>query len=81
MYKCLQPASLNLNVKILSRFPKIRNEIAKTVDLATLSKELLLVEIQKLAVKETIVIRMQQSMRKLEQAHSETISAFAHRPD
>ena len=58
MYWCLQPAGLNLNVKILSRFPKIRGEIAETIDLATLSKELLLVEIQKLAVKETNVIRM-----------------------
>ena len=76
--RCLQPASLSLNVKILSRFPKIRGEIAETVDLATLSEELLLVEIQKLAVKETNVIRMRQSMRKLEQAHSESISAFPH---
>ena len=35
----------SLNVKILSRFPKIRGEIAETVQLATLSKELLLAEI------------------------------------
>ena len=76
MYRCLQPPSLNLNVKILSRFPKIRGEVAETVDLANLSEELLLVETQKLAVKETNVIRMRQSMRKLEQAHSESISAF-----
>ena len=81
MYRCLQPAGLNLNVKILSRFPKIRGEIAETVDLAKLSEELLLAEIQKLAVRETNVIRMRQSMRKLEQAHSESISAFAHRLD
>ena len=58
MYRCLQPASLNLNVKILSRFPKIRGEIAETVQLATLSKELLLAKIQKLAVREINVIRM-----------------------
>ena len=74
----MSPASLNLNVKILSRFPKIRSEIAETVQLATLSEELLLAEIQKLAVRETNVIRMRQSMRKLEQAHSESISAFVH---
>ena len=51
MYKCLQPASLNLNVKILSIFPKIRGDIAETVDLANLSEELLLVEILKLQPK------------------------------
>ena len=45
MYRCLQPAGLNLNVKILSRFPKIRGDIAETVDLANLSEELLLAEI------------------------------------
>ena len=78
MYRCLQPANLNLNVKILSRFPKIRGEIAETIDLATQSEELLLVEIQKLVVKEINVIRMRQSMRKLEQAHSESISALVH---
>ena len=81
MYRCLQPACLNLNVKLLSRFPKIRGEIAETVKLATLSEELLLAEIQKLTVRKTNVIRMQQSMRKLEQAHSESISAFTHRLD
>ena len=48
MYRCLQPASLSLNVKILLRFPKIRGEIAETVQLATMSEELLLAEIQKL---------------------------------
>ena len=47
MYRCLQSVYLNLKVKILSRFPKIRGEIAETVKLATLSVELLLAEIQK----------------------------------
>ena len=44
MYRCLQPASLNLNVKILSRFPKIRGEIAETVDLANLSEDAIIHE-------------------------------------
>ena len=81
MYRCLQPAGMNLNVKILSRFPKIRGEIVDNVQLATLSEESLLAEIEKLAVRETNVIRMRQSMRKLEQAHSESITASAHQLD
>ena len=52
MYRCLQPANLNLNVKILSIFLKIMGEITETIDQAKMSEKQLIVEIQKLAVKD-----------------------------
>ena len=72
MYGCLQPADMNLNVKILSRFPKNWGEIVETINLAKLCEEQLLDEIQKLGVKESNVIRMQGSMRKLSETRSST---------
>ena len=76
-----QPDHLDMTSTILSRFPKIRSEIAGTAGTDAMDELTLLDTIKGLVTKDSNVIRLRQKMQSMTQAYDESISSFAKRLD
>ena len=63
----------------MGTFPKISAELASICGNTGYNEETLLATIEKLAVKKTNVIRLQQAMRTTTQVYDESITAYAKR--
>ena len=78
-WRSKQPPDLDMTTILMGRFPKISAELASTRGNREYDEESLLKAIEKLAVKKTNVIRLQQAMRTLSQAYDESITTYAKR--
>ena len=74
-----KPKEADYKVLLLSKFPKIVNEVAALPDSYTMKEEEVLKHIKSLIVTDSSIITQRKTMQQMKQAYDETVSNFLQR--